>query len=602
MKIGIIGNGFVGKATKQLKCKDINIISYDINPDLCEPKNIKLEDLLDSEIIFISVPTPMKKNGECYLQIVEQVISQLRNINYKNFIVLRSTVPVGTCDNLGIYFMPEFLTEKNYINDFINNKDWIFGLIDKNKEKDEKFKVIIQKLFNIAKKNNRIKYNNIHFLTNKESEMIKMFKNCFLSTKVSFCNEIYQFCQIKGINYENVRKIACNDDRILHSHTYVPGHDGKKGFGGTCFPKDTNSLRHEMNKSGMKPYILNSIIERNEKIDRPEKDWNENVGRAVINDINNHSQGKTILIAGGCGFIGSNMCIRLLKEGNRVICLDNLFTGKMNNIESLLNDKNFTFINHDITTPIIIEENIDEIYHFACPASPPKYQIDPIYTCKVNFIGTMNLLELAKKNNCKILLSSTSEVYGEPELSPQKENYRGNVNTIGIRSCYDEGKRISETLMMDYHRQYNIDIRIVRIFNTYGPNMDKYDGRVITNFIRQILKNEDITLYGEGNQTRSFCYIDDQIEGLIRLMNSNYNYPINIGNPNELTVKQLALTLIKLINTESKSKIIYLPLPSDDPTNRKPDISLAKEILNWEPKINLEEGLIKTIKYIKNTL
>ena len=254
-----------------------------------------------------------------------------------------------------------------------------------------------------------------------------------------------------------------------------------------------------------------------------------------------------IFITGGCGFIGSNMCIRLLKEGNRVICLDNLFTGKMDNIESLLNDKNFTFINHDITKPIIIEENIDEIYHFACPASPPKYQIDPIYTSKVNFIGTMNLLELAKKNNCKILLSSTSEVYGEPELSPQKENYRGNVNTIGIRSCYDEGKRISETLMMDYHRQYNIDIRIVRIFNTYGPNMDKYDGRVITNFIRQILKNEDITLYGEGNQTRSFCYIDDQIEGLIRLMNSNYNYPINIGNPNELTVKQLALTLIKLI-------------------------------------------------------
>jgi UDP-glucuronate decarboxylase len=293
------------------------------------------------------------------------------------------------------------------------------------------------------------------------------------------------------------------------------------------------------------------------------------------------------------------MCVKLLKEGNRIICLDNLFTGKIENIQHLFSDANFVFINHDIIEKITIDENVDEIYHFACPASPPKYQLDPIYTLKINFIGTMNLLELAKEKECKILLSSTSEVYGEPEVSPQKEDYRGNVNTIGIRSCYDEGKRIAETLMMDYHKKYGIDIRIVRIFNTYGPNMDKDDGRVVTNFIRQILNSQDVTIYGDGNQTRSFCYIDDQIEGLIKLMESDYNYPVNIGNPNEITVKELATFLLELV--DSKSKIIFLPLPSDDPTNRKPDISLANKILNWKPKIDFKSGLLKTIDYIRNS-
>ena len=307
---------------------------------------------------------------------------------------------------------------------------------------------------------------------------------------------------------------------------------------------------------------------------------------------------KTILIAGGCGFIGSNMCKRLLNEGNRIICIDNLFTGRKDNIKELLNHDNFIFINHDIIDSIQINETIDEIYHFACPASPPKYQLDPVYTLKINFIGTMNLLELAREKKCKILLSSTSEIYGEPEISPQKEDYRGNVNTIGIRSCYDEGKRVAETLMMDYHKKYNIDIKIVRIFNTYGPNMDINDGRVITNFIQQILNNKDITLYGDGNQTRSFCYIDDQIEGLIRLMGSNYNYPVNIGNPNELTVKVLANIILELM--DSKMNITYLPLPQDDPTNRNPDITLAKELLYWTPKTELKEGLIKTINYFKN--
>ena len=281
MKIGIIGNGFVGNATMQLKCKDIEVMAYDLNPELCIPKNTTLTDMLDCEIIFVSVPTPMQKDGSCYLKIVKAVIDNLNKIKYSNYIVLRSTVPVGTCDELSTYFMPEFLTEKNFIDDFINNKDWVFGLLGSSKDND--FKKSITKLFDLAYKNNKIKNNSVHFITNKEAEMVKMFRNCFLSTKVSFCNEMHQFCELKNINYENVRDLAANDNRILHSHTKVPGPDGKKGFGGTCFPKDTSSLRYEMRKVGMEPYILDSIIERNEKIDRPEKDWNENEGRAVIN-------------------------------------------------------------------------------------------------------------------------------------------------------------------------------------------------------------------------------------------------------------------------------------------------------------------------------
>ena len=280
MIIGIIGNGFVGKATTQLKCKDIELLAYDINPEACEPKGLKLDDMNKCEIIFISVPTPMSKNGSCHLNIVKSVLKDLKSINYNGFIVLRSTVPAGTSDDLQVYFMPEFLTEKNYINDFINNKDWVFGLLGN--ERDEYFKNTITKLFNLAFVNDRIKYNNLYFLTNKEAEMVKMFKNCFLATKVSFCNEIAELCKIKGINYENVRALAANDDRILHSHTKVPGHDGKGGFGGTCFPKDTSSLRYEMNNAGMKPYVLDAIITRNETVDRPEQDWNNNKGRAVV--------------------------------------------------------------------------------------------------------------------------------------------------------------------------------------------------------------------------------------------------------------------------------------------------------------------------------
>jgi len=313
---------------------------------------------------------------------------------------------------------------------------------------------------------------------------------------------------------------------------------------------------------------------------------------------------KRVLITGGAGFIGSNLCERLLNEGNNVICVDNLYTGSIENIKQFLNNSRLKFIKHDIIYPLKIEGDIHQIYNLACPASPPKYQKDAIYTLKVNFQGILNLLELAKEKNATILQSSTSEIYGEPEISPQHEKYRGNVNTIGIRSCYDEGKRVAETLMMDYHKQYKVDIRIARIFNTYGPRMDKNDGRVVSNFINQALNNKNITLYGDGEQTRSFCYIDDQIDGLIKLMNSSYNFPINIGNPYEITVKMLANVIVRIIQTKTNintnSKIIYEDLPSDDPTNRRPDITLAREILKWEPKYDLEDGILKTVEYFKS--
>ena len=309
---------------------------------------------------------------------------------------------------------------------------------------------------------------------------------------------------------------------------------------------------------------------------------------------------KTILVAGGCGFIGSNLCKYLIKMNCKVICLDNFYTGNINNIGELLSDDRFSLIEHDIVQPIFIEQDIDEIYHLACPASPPKYQQDPIYTCKINFMGTLNLLGLAKEKKAKILLSSTSEVYGEPEITPQPEIYRGNVNTIGIRSCYDEGKRVAETLMMDYYNVHNIDTKIARIFNTYGPFMDQNDGRVVTNFIRQMLTNENITVYGDGSQTRSFCYIDDQVDGLVKLMDSTYHEPINIGNPNEISIQELLTILQGKIVTNSQ--ITYYNLPQDDPTNRRPDITNATKILNWQPIITLDEGLNKTIEYLSKII
>ncbi len=302
-----------------------------------------------------------------------------------------------------------------------------------------------------------------------------------------------------------------------------------------------------------------------------------------------------ILVTGGTGFIGSHLCEKLLELGNYVICLDNNFTGSLENIKHLKNNDNFEFIRHDVTDDIKLE--IDQIYHLACPASPKDYQYNSIKTIKTNILGTLKMLGLAKRTKARILLTSTSEIYGDPNISPQHEEYWGNVNPIGERSCYDEGKRLAETLMMEYHKNCQVETRIARIFNTYGPRLNKNDGRVVSNFINQALNNEDITVYGKGEQTRSFCYIDDQVNGLIKLMNSDYHLPVNIGNPYEITVLTLAKEIIKLTNSESK--IIYQTLPKDDPTNRKPDITKANNILNWYPKVNLNDGLLKTIEYFK---
>ncbi|MCK4781659.1 SDR family oxidoreductase [Candidatus Parcubacteria bacterium] len=307
---------------------------------------------------------------------------------------------------------------------------------------------------------------------------------------------------------------------------------------------------------------------------------------------------KKVLVAGGAGFIGSHLCRRLLKEGNKVICLDNFYTGNKENIKELADNKNFKLIEHNIIEPISLE--IDQIYNLACPASPVHYQKDPIFTIRTNVWGIWNMLELAKRNNARLLHTSTSEVYGDPKEHPQKETYWGNVNPIGIRANYDEGKRCAETLIMDYYRQNKTDIKIVRIFNTYGPNMDPDDGRVVSNFVTQALRNEDLTVYGNGEQTRSFCYIDDMVDGLYKMMESSEDFigPVNMGNPDEFTIKQLAEMVLEMM-PESKSEIIYKPLPQDDPKQRCPDITLAKEKLNWQPKIELRQGLIKTINYFK---
>lgn len=306
------------------------------------------------------------------------------------------------------------------------------------------------------------------------------------------------------------------------------------------------------------------------------------------------------MVTGGAGFLGSHLCERLLKEGNDVLCVDNFYSGTKDNIVHLLGNPHFELMRHDVTFPLYIE--IDEIYNLACPASPVHYQWDPVQTTKTSVLGAINMLGLAKRTKAKILQASTSEVYGDPEVHPQKEDYWGHVNPIGIRSCYDEGKRCAETLFFDYYRQHDLDIKVVRIFNTYGPRMHPNDGRVVSNFIVQALRGEDITIYGDGSQTRSFCYVDDLIEGFLRMMASAHEVtgPINIGNPKEFTIRQLAETVLKMVGGESR--LILKPLPQDDPKQRQPDITVARNTLGWQPQVELEAGLQKTISYFKECL
>ncbi|MDO8206378.1 MAG: SDR family oxidoreductase [Gallionella sp.] len=316
--------------------------------------------------------------------------------------------------------------------------------------------------------------------------------------------------------------------------------------------------------------------------------------------MKNYSIRRRVLVTGGAGFLGSHLCSRLLADGADVLCVDNLFTGTKDNIAHLLGNPNFELMRHDVTFPLFVE--VDEIYNLACPASPIHYQFDPVQTTKTSVHGAINMLGLAKRVKAKILQASTSEIYGDPIVHPQTEDYWGNVNPIGSRSCYDEGKRCAETLFFDYHRQYGVDIKVARIFNTYGPRMHPNDGRVVSNFIVQALKGEPITIYGEGNQTRSFCYVDDLIEGFVRLMDSEAGFtgPVNLGNPVEFTIRELAEAVIEL--TGSTSKLVLHPLPADDPKQRQPDISLARQKLSWEPKVQLEQGLVQTIAYFDRLL
>lgn len=594
MKIGIIGNGFVGKATKLLKSPSIHILVHDIRPEACEPTGTNLEDLEICDIVFYCLPTPMNHHGKCYTKILEDSIHKLKN----PFKVIRSTVPVGFSQIQNCFFMPEFLTEANWRDDFINSTHWVFGLLqgDQNKEINNEFKCRIEKLFNTSTHEGVIHSSKTYFIQNNEAEMLKLIKNCYLSAKVSIMNELYDFCQAKNVSYQNVKKILLLDPRIGSTHMNVPGYAGLRGFGGTCFPKDTHSLYSQFQEAGVPSLIYKNILERNDNIDRPKREWAVDKWRTTI-----PADKPISLVTGGAGFLGSNLCNRLLREGHIVICLDNLQTGNKKNIEDFQDNPDFLFKFADVTNKQYFP-HIDYIWHLACPASPPKYQEDGYKTLQTSIIGTMNLLELSRVHNCALLFSSTSEVYGDPIQHPQSESYWGNVNPVGPRSCYDEGKRCAETLIYEYrkkHPQLSDKLKIVRIFNTYGPNMDINDGRVITNYIKCYLEGRPITVYGDGNQTRSFCYVSDMIDGIIKMMFSNEVGPINLGNPDtEFTMIQLKDELEKI--TSKKLEIVIEPLPEDDPRQRKPDITLASEKLDWAPMILLSFGLKKTLDYFIN--
>lgn len=582
MLIGIIGNGFVGKATQLLKCENINIWVYDIVPELCIPNGLQFEELIKCDLVFLCLPTPMNVDGSCYTKLLEDTIIRFKKLNYNN-IVVRSTVPINFCKQYDVFFMPEFLTEANWKQDFIENKKWVFGLIGN--ESDVPFKNTITELINNAYQAKCIQSNEIIFMESNEAEMVKIIKNTYLATKVGFFNEMYDIAQKLNINYDKVINVVKTDERIGLTHMKVPGYNNLKGYGGTCFPKDTNSLYALMNSNEIKSYYIQNSLNRNEFHDRKQREWLGDLNRTVANI--NH---KIILVTGGAGFIGSNLCRELVKDkNNMVICLDNLSSGLESNIKDLIDLDNFIFMKHNVKNKMFFPK-LDLIYHLACPASPPFYQKTGMKTIKTCVLGMLNVLKLCKVHKCKMLFTSTSEVYGDPLEHPQKESYWGNVNCVGERSCYDESKRVCESMIYEYRKKYGLDLKIVRIFNTYGPVMRLDDGRVITNYIKCIQEGKPITVYGNGEQTRSFCYVDDMVRGLRMMMESMESGPINLGNPNcEFTMNVLVNVFEKVLGKELKKE--YKELPRDDPKQRKPDISLAREKLGWEPKIGLEEGI-----------
>jgi len=590
MKVLLIGFGFVGKATYLLKNVDVEFFIYDCVPELCSPPNLDLDETVKIvDLVFISLPTPTNIDGSCYTNLIDMYVTRLKH----DYIIVRSTVPIGYCDSHKVFFMPEFLTEHNWKEDFTTNKHWLFGIYENcTFDKEMQYRVLIRQLIDSAFKHKSIKYDDIQFGTNKEMEMNKLIRNTFLSTKVGYFNEIYDLAEKLGINYNSVINYVKLDDRIGASHMTCPGYNYKRGYGGTCFPKDTNSMYSQLIQNGIPSYILQANLDRNENYDRPERDWLHDVNRTNVKD----NKSSYILVTGGAGFLGRHICKRLLENpANKVICMDNLITGKMGNIEEFVGNSNFKFVNFDITNKIFLPK-VDEIYHLACIASPDKYKANSIDTLMTSFVGTKNVLDLAKKHGAKVLFTSTSEVYGDPLVHPQPEGYYGNVNTVGERSCYDEGKRVAETLLYEYRKKFDMNVKIVRLFNTYGPYMDLNDGRVITNFMNQMMKNENLKIYGDGHQTRSFCYVDDMIEGLVSMMASDEYGPVNLGNPNcEFTLNELVKIFEKVSGTELK--VDYLPSTENDPKQRKPDIRLAWEKLGFKPVIDLETGIQKTMEY-----
>jgi len=591
MKILLIGFGFIGEAIYLLNNKNIETYVYDINKNLCIPKDIILNEILkEVDLVFISFPYSTNIDGLSYNEYIN-------NINHE-YIIICSTIPVGYCDSKSVFFMPEFFTEQNWKNDFINNKHWLFGIYENcEKNKIIEFKNRINTLFNSAYNNKSINFNNISFGKNKEIELTKLIFNTLLLTEVLYFNEIYDLIKKLNIDYNKVVKFIKYDDRIDNLSLSSLKDEGilqneilqNEILQNEILQNEVlqnEVLQNEVlqNEILQNEVLQNEILPDNINLDRNNKSW--------LKD-NNY---KVILVAGGAGFLGRHLCKKLLENSNnKIICMDNLITGNLKNIEEFTENKNFKFINFDINNKISLQ-HVDEIYNLACIASPDKYKVYSIETMETCFIGTTNLLQLAKKHNAKFLFTSTSEIYGDPLVHPQHEEYYGNVNTVGERSCYDEGKRVCETLIYEYRKKFNLDLKIVRIFNTYGPYMDINDGRVITNFIKQIKNNESLKIYGSGNQTRSFCYVDDLIKGLVSMMNSSETGPINLGNPNcEFTLNELVKIFEKII--DKKLNIDYINSMQDDPQQRKPVIDKAKSLLNFNPVINIEQGLLFTILY-----
>jgi UDP-glucuronate decarboxylase len=589
MRIGIIGHGFVGRATNLLKCDEITTLIYDIKPELCEPKYTTLNDINNCDLVFFCLPTPMNHCGNCYTKLLEDSLLSISN-PYK---IIRSTVPIGFTSKFSSIFMPEFLTELNWKQDFCESDYYIFG-IDND---DNILKERIQQLFDIALKNSLIKTSNLLWTSTKEAETIKLFKNCFLSAKVSIMNELFDLCKKKEVDYTNVIRYMKMDKRIGDTHMNVPGYNGMRGFGGTCFPKDTHSLYSQFQEEQLSSKLFQSVLDRNDNLDRKEREWSSDVWRTTL------PHNKPIsLVTGGAGFIGSNLCRYLLEQNHIVICLDNFSTGNMNNINSLVTYPNFLIKKADIVEKQFFP-HLDYIFHLACPASPVKYQEDGYKTLQTSLMGTMNVLDLCLTHNCKMLFSSTSEIYGDPLEHPQKETYYGNVNTVGPRSCYDEGKRCAETLIYEFrkkHPKLSDKLKIVRIFNTYGPNMSLDDGRIMTNILKSIINNTAITIYGDGSQTRSFCYIEDLIYGIYKMIMSDETGPINLGNPdNEITIKKLVSIFETILGRNLE--VEYINLPDDDPKKRNPDITLAIHKLGWCPQIDIYNGISKFIESINRS-